>query len=413
MLKISLITILILATNIICFSQRELRETIVIPDYIGYTIDSSLNFDKKIIKGMKMLKDEKEIISSTIVFSGGRYTTTFKRKIEFDLVSFLDITKFESAEFQDTVIFHACNFKKSVTFEQANFRKVLYISNTKFKESPNFNSAQLPKLFMFVPSGLDSLKGVIDFTNCRTDSLKKYRNIFTLNGDKCRIVLNSEEKRNSDVLKLFFKKVILPSQLFTLQFVPLIDPFDSHDNHTQLYEGLINQSKELGMIESEQGWRIEYEKYKISNTYDLLEFNFTLKGHKYMSYLLPLGTVMNFINEKWWNFGYSKSRILFFWLPFFFILFVFINYLKLDWMVKHVYNEGSYGKNFRLKYENNESRYDRFSYSLFYTAMIFFNFRLDSKAVNYKNLKGLLYLYLIYVIGTIHVAFGIIGYIFK
>lgn len=71
-------------------------------------------------------------------------------------------------------------------------------------------------------------------------------------------------------------------------------------------------------------------------------------------------------------------------------------------MVKSVYRDEELGKNFNLRYDALITTRQRVSYALFYTAALYFNFKLRHEAVNYKNLGGLLYLYLIYCVGTLH-----------
>ena len=83
--------------------------------------------------------------------------------------------------------------------------------------------------------------------------------------------------------------------------------------------------------------------------------------------------------------------------------------IKLDGQVG--YHDEELGKNFNLTYDALTTFWQRVSYALFYTAAIYFNFKLRHEAVNYKNLGGLLYLYLIYCVGILHVAFGVLGYI--
>ncbi len=48
------------------------------------------------------------------------------------------------------------------------------------------------------------------------------------------------------------------------------------------------------MTDSEEGWSIEYKKVKNYHEYGLIG-----------------GFLINFINEWYWNFGFSRERILF------------------------------------------------------------------------------------------------------
>lgn len=70
-------------------------------------------------------------------------------------------------------------------------------------------------------------------------------------------------------------------------------------------------------------------------------------------------------------------------------------------------NIGRRKKHFGVYEPDFSKRRYRILYAIFYTAAIYFGFKLKHEAVNYMYTRGFLYLYLIYLFGAIYVAFGL------
>lgn len=367
-------------------------------DFLGAEFKKNLKFSSVTFKEKISFNDailnNTEFNDVAFLQSVGFNGCSFKENIEFIGVNFYSTFKFTSILSMKKCSF-LCTFHESVNFDNSVFYGNLFFGQTEFLKNASFVGAkfigdvkfdltQLPDTLNFAYLQLDSLKKDIDFRMCFIDSTKRSH------GNKCVIILSK-----TDVSKL-----VLPSHLFTVDlglYNNLLEDlgFKNYemDELTRVYEQLIKKSRDLGLMSSSEGWDIEYQTRK-----NELQFGFS-------------GKVLNFINLYWWNFGYSKGRILWLWLPLLYIIFSTINYFNLDWMVNKVYFDDGFGKNYKLNYKRITTVYERIAYSLFYTAAIYFNFRLRHEAVNYMNLGGLLYLYVIYLTGILNVAFGVLSYI--
>lgn len=213
--------------------------------------------------------------------------------------------------------------------------------------------------------------------------------------DRCALFINKD----------LIGKVKIPSSLYKIYFYPN-KPFEYK---TAFFEALIEHCKKLGMVTSVRDFDIQYKEAINSHNWNFSSVNVFNK----QIIFLPLGEIANFINKHWWNFGYNKPKVLWFWLPFFFLLFSGINYFIIQSLVGSVYRDGEIGKSFGFKHDVEDIMKNRLAYSLFYTGAIYFNVKLKYDGINFANLKGVAYLYLIYITGLIHVTLGVLGYIFK
>ena len=324
-------------------------------------------------------------INGVTIFTGSTFKEDFNiintncnKKISFLNTKFLKSFTLLNSVFGSDVDFENAIFRNSLRIQNVRFRGNVNMSSSEFYGETRIVFSILPDTLDLRGLKLDSLNGKLDFRYCILDTLEK-------KPKKCVVLVNGTD----------LSKLVLPAHLFTIEMsiYKLYNDRMKKDAMTNVYEQLIKQSRELGFMDSVEGWDIEYQR-KINN------INYGI-----------LGTLLNIVNQYWWNFGYNKSRILWLWLPLLYVIFSTINYFVLDWMVKRVYYDDEFGKNYKLTYAKVNTVYERIAYSLFYTAAIYFNFRLRHEAVNYKNLGGLIYLYLIYVTGTINVAFGVLSYI--
>ncbi len=172
-----------------------------------------------------------------------------------------------------------------------------------------------------------------------------------------------------------------------------------------IYEAIIKTCKDAGMLESADGWDIEFQRFQNLHKYTFWGCSFW-------------GSFINFLNDWWWGFGHEKWKILWIWLPLFFFIFVLYNSFRIEILYNKMYCDEELGSTFlrnigRRKNHHNvyepdfSKRKYRILYAIFYTAAIYFGFKLKHEAVNYMYTRGFLYLYLIYLFGAIHVAFGL------
>ncbi|RYC70020.1 pentapeptide repeat-containing protein [Spirosoma sordidisoli] len=326
---------------------------------------------------------------------------TFGEDTNFDGVAFLGKADFSGALFERISHLSDIYFNDEAKFSSTIFPQFTTFNSSTFAINPVFTNAQLPNELSFndvqftYKSPLE-INAKVDFTHTQIDSLRKRT------GDpsaKCIISL-----RNTDV-----SRFILPYDYFKIAFdellplndsvlVALLDsnkpkPVYTYEEKSSLYEALIKNCQEAGMTKSVQGWDIEYRK--MQNEY---KFGW-------------LSLFINYFNEWWWNFGYDRWRILVIWLPFFFLSFLTYNYWHIERLRSKMYQDSELGIHFKDQAGNSprpvfKNWRKRFSFVFFYTAVIYFGFKIRHESVNYNYTRGLLYLYLMYAIGTIHMAFA-------
>ena len=263
-------------------------------------------------------------------------------------------------------------------------------SNAIFLDVPRFLQAQLPDTLVFTEINLNGIEENVDFREFVLDSLRKRQG----HDAKCRLYLDGISPNN-------LAKLIIPFNLFELDFpdstyVSNATPFPYAEKEV-IYETVIKKCRDVGMMESVQGWSIAYQKFQ--------------NEHEFGS----IGILFNWLNETWWNFGYAKWRILYLWTPFFFIVFCLINYLTLESQLRRLYFDPTIGQNYRdTKLENPtemidyfaKDRWEKLAYTLHYTGVIFFGIKVKHEALNFRSFGWVLYFYLVFIVGILHLAFS-------
>lgn len=292
---------------------------------------------------------------------------------------------FHNCKVKHNAIFAGSHFKKEAHFRYSIFETMADFSNSTFNKVPKLDFVNLPDTLFFrnvqlATSEPSDINKKIDFRLCKIDSLQKRSP-----GSKCNIKLEGTD----------LSKVLLPHNLFTLSF----DESTNYEMKTGIYEAIIKTCTDNGMVESAQDWDIEYRRFK--NVNNLGWF---------------IGGIVNFLNRWWWNFGYSKQYILLGWLPALFMGFWLINIFRIKYLYNEVYRDEEIGATFLEKHKEKyglsdelefKDRKYKASYAFFYTATIYFGFKLKHEAVNFANPRGMAYLYLMYALGAIHVAFAL------
>jgi len=320
---------------------------------------------------------------STVQFISGRFNkaanfmnTSFEDKVDFshsyfrnkpvfEEVHFYSDVSFKMAEFKTIANFHKTHFHKGADFDFVRFDSIADFSDAKFY-SGNLNISFLPKYLDF--SNIRIINNDINLT-----SSKNYPQ-----NDLCRIILI-----NADI-----DKIKLQYSNFELYFPKDTDP----EIKANVYEKLLANQKREGYIISFQKLDKEYREFKYIESGQYGKFE---------------GYLYNWINSRWWDFGYNKLLIVFNTL-YIFLFFSFINTIFFKCLVTKVYVIGDI-KEWRLS--KTRSKFGMFfrniPYSLFYTAVIFFGLKFDLKKLHYmNNLKDLkilviFYVFIVYVAGLI------------
>jgi hypothetical protein len=267
-----------------------------------------------------------------------------------------------------------------ISFSQSTFLDKVTFYGATFKSPPNFEGTNLPKYMNLIELNLDSLNGFVDFRQSSIDSLRK-RNLEA----KCVVELEGSD----------LSKILLPHNLFNLSFLK----YTTYEMKTNTYERILKTCKDNGMVDSFKSWDIEFQCLK--------------NVHEWGYYG---GIILNYLNFYWWRFGHEKWRILFYWLPLFFGGFLLINIKNISKLYKSVYRDSELGEvffkeNLNKYFASDKPNFNnwkfRITYSIFYTASIYFGFKLKHNAINYRNFRGMMYIFLMYAVGSIHMAFAL------
>ncbi len=296
----------------------------------------------------------------SMVFTKASFANTvFNSPPSFDNCTFKDAS-FNNTHFQNGALFNKCIFDGTINFDSCTLPLKLALPFSSLTNNSNFSfiGTNLPDTIDL--SGNISLGNIIDFTKADY-GYKEHL------GKKISIYL----------YKTDLSKIQLDYQYFKLIFRASPDSVDiSADEKEKLYEGLLNNFKTRGYLESYRLLDIEYQRFKAKNS--------------------TLGFLW-WIPEYWWNYGYNKEWI-FYWVIGFMLAFTFINFFAYNWIVP-IYKPD------HLPVWIQEYSWGRFWYSFVYTGMIFFSFSLKIDKIKVKNKGGTLYLVLLYSVGLICIAY--------
>jgi hypothetical protein len=294
-------------------------------------------------------------------------------------------------EFSKNVKFEHCEFKgntnidgkfNKIEFKSVSFDSVLDLQRCKFKNM-NLIDVQLPEYLYFGGLNLDSLQSDIDFRFCRNDLLKiKYKK------EKCGISL----------FRTDISRLILPHQYFRIIF----NDSGGFDEISRVYESIIKKCNDIGMKESAEGWDIEYKIKSYSEKYNFL--NYIQKDNSKRSFL-PIGNLFIYTNKYWWNFGYNKNLIFRNTFISFIVCFMLF-FLFLESFLKAYLPKENLGITEEDIVSLRINKGLRFKVSMFYTALIFFSWKMEHSQVNYKEHPyKTLCIYFVFTIGIVHLAY--------
>lgn len=328
-------------------------------DFIDVAVHGSANFSRcKFNKNVRFTRSKFYFNPNfTEVFFGG--------KVDFNDVVFQDelSTLYNYKPFEKAVFEGVSSWERAVLSDTTDF------SNATFKQTANFNQTQLPIYLNLTNLNLKELNTPIRFDLASTDSLQKRWG----NGQKCHVYLNTF----TDI-----SKIVLDASKFTIVF----DSAMKYDDKIGVFEQVIKKCKEIGFGESTKGFDIELQKLQLRHGYPII------------------GNFLIWLNDYWWNFGYEKSKIfrntgIAFLLSFLIFFFRLPDYAR-------VYFPSQMGISDEMASKLHLFTWMRFRVALFYTALIFFTWKMEHGEVNYRNypLKTLI-IYTVFTIGIIHLAY--------
>ena len=376
------------------------------------------NFDLSNSLFRSDLKISNSIFKSEAIFS----SAIFQKDLSISETAFLENLRFRGTMFEGDFSFTNNSLRNhTMSFMNATFKRNAFFSGLtpafgildpdgykdldfsyakfegertefyriKFSGKPNFNNCTFNSGNVFQSVSLpDSLNftevkftipasEMFDFRNCYYSGAKTKSN-------KCVIFLYGTDA----------SKIILPFDRFELGGfdgnLEKTDKTEIFDEYSRtVVESLRKNCFEAGMKDSAEGWDIYLRKMQTINSW----------GWR-------TGTFFNTINRYWWNFGYEKRYILWYWLPGLFTIFCLINFFRRKSFV-HFYKDDELGENHgpHLSYDLQKSK-PSFTYIFFLTAILYFGLKIRHSAVDYSKTGWVFYLYFMYLVGSIHLAFA-------
>lgn len=271
-----------------------------------------------------------------------------------------------------------CSFIKEFSIKNCDFRDTLMFQNCIFHKIPDFSNSSLPEVLIF-----ENINFKLDPIEDKYSKIE-FRNTKNFHKRKTKIKFIDSQ----------VDKFLLSYNDFELVF----EPKETYESKTRIYEDIINNCKTNGLIESYKSWDVEYRSMKMKHDFPLI------------------GDFLIEFNKYWWNFGYEKWRILVIWLPTLFLFFLLCNWFFIDLLYKYVYKDDELAKsNFhhiiQKFFKNGDPDFSKnkftFAYTFFYTANVYFGMKLKLNAINYSNFWGMVYIFLMYIGGSIHLAFSL------
>ncbi|WP_439555502.1 hypothetical protein [Dyadobacter sp.] len=159
---------------------------------------------------------------------------------------FTGTTRISNSNFHGFFEIYGSTIDKKISIIDSKFGNIFELDNLNIIEPPLFYNSELPDTLNLFSLKLDSLKRELDFSDCVLGKRA------IENGRKCLVQIY-----DTDISKL-----ILPSHLFTIDSRndERLTSSAKLDRLSQTYERLIRKSKDLGMMNSAEGWDIEYQR---------------------------------------------------------------------------------------------------------------------------------------------------------
>jgi hypothetical protein len=163
----------------------------------------------------------------------------------------------------------------------------------------------------------------------------------------------------------------------------------SFEQLQSLYNNLKDQYTKLGMTES----------FKLADI-DLTKLNNYHKGGLYK--------VVDAINRWWWDYGYSKGKIVGNSILLFLLFLIINSCIGLSRLLVHGYTLPAFTEipNHIKRYRSMWKRsWYRFWYTFLFTCLVFWGINLDKRELRLKNLGYIFYIILQYLVGIVCLAY--------
>lgn len=300
------------------------------------------------------------------------YGSNFDSTSSFFRTKFYSNANFEYVDFEQGVNFGLTIFSSKVNFERAEFNNTASFRSSNINEA-NFVGVQLPDTLDFENAIFNN---EIDLTRC----YKKQNGFCYLNLVNCDL----------DKLKLRYDKfrLVIPDSISE----------ENYENLTYVYEGLLKNFRDNGFLTSYETLDKEYRRFIYLKNPKASIWNYFL----------------NFVNDKWDDYGYKKYRI---WVITFvlFTIFAIINWLRFSHLINSVYilepiqiAYNSKVQKTKFHKENNKMPYWNIYeplMAIYYTAIVFFGLKMSIEKLDFRHPTWVTFLFLQYLVGLICLAY--------
>jgi len=284
----------------------------------------------------------------------------FKNEGKFLMDSFFGGSLFRGSQFYGPANFSVCYFKSLCSFQNCIF----------------FNDASFTDL---------SVPGLLDFTNATFMGNVDFSKNHNISSRIDLTLIRTDTGRESTVKKRrglnLTNSDVSKFKLDYSRFYLIFDTSASFEYRSNVYQSMLNIFKNEGYTES----------------YELLD-----KDYKAALYDHKGDHFRGWLDKYWWDFGYSRHYI-FYWTFGFLFFFTIVNMFFYPFLNREVYSI----KDVQDKFIYRRARWvgRRFYYSLVYTSIIFFSLSVKLDRLRYRYWGGVIYIFIIYVLGLICIAY--------
>ena len=294
----------------------------------------------------------------------------FHTNVVFSGSTFRSIANFKNVELQSSTNFDEVHFDSVVSFEAANFSGIINFQNSIFKTKLNLRNLTTTRNTMFDFSYC-VLPDTIDISNNKAPNLMF--NFTSANfTSRLNTAIDKYDKHHINICNINSEKFKIDYSHFVLYFPDNL----SYNEKIAIYEGLRQNFIKNHQVEDLSLLDIEYNKVKW--------------GHQNIAqkFLIVFSDPLN---------------VLFFTIAFW-LFFTAVNYFFVIKLNGEVFTITSFEQDYPYLRNRNAIRTCalKLFYSLIYTSIIYFSFRLDLGKFRFYNRPLLLWFGLIYSIGCIN-----------
>lgn len=304
------------------------------------------------------------ISSARLEISGNQ----FRSRAYFGSSTFTS-SRFPANHFENNVIFRNVNFEDRVIFENSAFRKNLTFVKCNFTGEPYFGRCLAPDTLFLME---------VDFSQLTQDvDLGRFESKKSRNGELLKTIVVLDHT-NIDKVTMDYSK-------FKLGFLHDV----SYQQKVSVFQQVVKNCRDSGLEDSAVGFDKDLQQLTIIEKFG------------------PMAPFFIWWQDHWSGFGYERVKIFQNTLIHFFILYVLV--IAVFPGIVRAYSPVDYrGLNVKSTFTSNQFRHwvARLKVGLIYTALLFFGWKMNHAEVRFHDNFWLsLLVYLIYIVGLIHLAY--------